>query len=608
MSRDIAAILSRQRLFQDLSGRLIGKLAATAELVDLRGGGVLFEVGSPPDALYVVVTGRLRCDLGGGRFSELGASESVGELGVLADEPQLYRVTALRDSQLIRIQRDALLRTLMRHPESLLRLGRVEFQRLRRHGTAESEHQRGRISSLTILETRPGRGGREAVRRMADALRHFGSVRVIDEQAVDAALGPGTAAMPYARNQDNRALVHWLNEAEADEEFLIYTSVQNAPAWWRRCLRQADHVLLAADVEDTSQDVALLEEVRGQQLQVPVSMLLRRGPRAQRGNPISWQACGEIDGQFFWRSGNDEDLARVARQLTGQANGLVLGGGGARGFAHIGLIRALDELGIPIDLYGGSSMGALIAALRASGLGAVEIVREMRASFVEHNYLNDYTLPRVSLIRGQRFLRRMHEVFGDQRIEDLPLPFFCVSTNLTRGTCEVHRSGSLATWIATSMAVPGVAPPVAWRGDFLADGAVINSLPTDIMRDMGRGPVIGSSVSTEGMISAPGIEGPDPGALLNWTSEADKPSLLDILFRTATLTSESGNARRAELADVYFRMPVSHIGMFQWDAIDSVVRAGYEFAMQSLPQLREQLMRTQQWGGTDPATDTLKAL
>ena len=590
MSRDIAEILSRQRLFQDMSGRLLNKLAATVQLVDLRSGGILFDVGSPPDALYVVVTGRLRCDLGRGRHSELGMGESVGELGVLADEPQLYRVVALRDSQLMRIERNALLRTLMRHPESLLRLGRMEFQRLRSHGTAESEGQRGRISSLAVLETRPGRGAREAVRRLASALARFGSVRVIDESAVNQALGDGAAAMPYARNQDNRDLVHWLNEVEAQEDFLIYTAAHQAPTWWRRCLRQADHVLLAADIDDQAQlDLPLLEELRLQCLQVPVSMLLRRGPKSLRGDPIAWQANGDIDDQFFWRSGEDEDILSIARQLTQKANGLVLGGGGARGFAHIGLIRALDELGIPVDLCGGSSMGAMIAALRANGLSAVEIVREMRASFVEHNFLNDYTLPRVALIRGQRFLRRMHEVFGDQRIEDLPVPYFCVSTNLTKGTCEVHRSGSLATWVSTSMAVPGVAPPVAWRGDFLADGAVINSLPTDVMREMGRGPVIGSSVSTEGMIAAPGIEGPDPAALLNWTSEAEKPSLFDILFRTATLTSESGNARRAELADVYFRMPVSHVGMFQWDAIDQVVRAGYEHAMQTLPQWRDQL-------------------
>ena len=165
-----------------------------------------------------------------------------------------------------------------------------------------------------------------------------------------------------------------------------------------------------------------------------------------------------------------------------------------------------------------------------------------------------------------------------------------MTTNLTQGRSEVHRSGSLAMWIAASMAVPGVAPPVAWRGDFLADGAVINALPTDVMRAMGPGKVIGSSVSSEGMIAAPGIIGPDPSALLDWPLDTPRPSLFNILFRTATLTSESGNARRAELADVYFRMPVSNIGMFQWDAIDTVVRAGYEHAMKTLPELRDQLI------------------
>lgn len=591
MRRDIADLLRRQHLFQGVSSRLRGKLAASASLVDLRSGAVLFDVGAPPEALFIMVTGRVRCELPLGNRSELGAGDAVGELGVLADQPQTYRVVAMRDSQLIRIERDLLLRTLMRHPQSLLLLGRAEFQRLNEGHTAASDHQRSRIGTLAILETRPGRGCQDAVRRMRDQLAAMGSVVVIDEKMVDAQLGPGAATMAYARNQENRALVHWLNELESQHDFLIYTATGQAVTWWRRCLRQADHVLLGAEVDDAfDAGLPLLRELADQRLQVPVSMLLRHRPRSGKGQPHEWVHGTQADGHFFWREDRSEDMPKVARQLVGSSNGLVLGGGGARGFAHIGLIRALDELGIPLDLFGGSSMGAFIAALRANGLSALEITREMRASFVDRNFLNDYTLPRVSLIRGRRFLKRMEEVFGEQRIEDLPSPFFCVSTNLTRGRHEVHRSGPLKLWIATSMAVPGVAPPVAWRGDFLADGAVINALPTDIMRDMGRGKVIGSSVSSEGMISAPGIEGPDPGALLNWPLDTPRPSLFDILFRTATLTSETGNARRAELADVYFRMPVSDISMFQWESMDAVIRAGYEYAMRTLPNIRDQLM------------------
>ena len=591
MSRDISELLQHQRLFEGMTGRMRSKLAATASFVDLRSGATLFDVGAPPEALYILVTGRLRCELQHGAHSELGAGDSVGELAVLADQPQTYRVVAMRDSQLIRIERDALLRTLMRHPQSLLLLGRAEFQRLSSQHTAESEQQRTRIANIAILETRPGRGSVEAVRRMADALARYGSVKVLDEKAVDQALGEGAANMAYARNQQNRALVQWLNETETQYDFLIYSAKGQAATWWRRCLRQADHVLLVAQGDDEfDAGLPLLQELAKQNLQVPVSILFRRRPRTAVGEPQDWVSHLKADGHYYWREGHDEDMPKVARQLIGAGNGLVLGGGGARGFAHIGLIRALDELSIPIDVFGGSSMGALIAALRANGLSALEITKEMRASFVDKNFLNDYMLPRVALIRGRRFLKRMDEVFGEMRIEDLPSPYFCVTTNLTKGRHDVHRSGLLKTWIPASMAVPGVAPPVAWQGDFVADGAVINALPTDVMREMGRGQVIGSSVSSEGMIAAPGIEGPDPGALLNWPLDTDRPSLFDILFRTATLTSESGNARRAKLCDVYFRMPVSDISMFQWDAIDSVIRSGYEHAMSILPDVRDQLM------------------
>ncbi len=589
MSSSIIDILQRQRLFQGMEPGLLSELAAGASFVDLRGGSTLFEAGTRPDAMYLVVTGRLRVYSTHGHVSDIGVSETVGEIGVLTDQARLYKVTAVRDSHLIRLEREMLLAALLRHPQALLALSQIEIRRLQSRPAPGSVA--GKITNLVVLETRHGRGRRELLRRLDEALSVYGSVRVINEAAVDAELGAGSAEMPYGRNEDNRRLVAWLNQIETDADFLIYTAEREAGTWWRRCLRQADHVLLLADAEDVPDpELPTLREFQGHKLDVPVSLVLRRGPKAGHGHPMHWLRALGSNGHFFWRSGDDGSVASMARQLVGRGRGLVLGGGGARGFAHIGLIRALDELGIPIDFLGGSSMGALIAALRASGLGALDIIKEMRASFVEKNFLNDFMLPRVALIRGQRFLKRMYEVFGDLRIEDLPAPYFCVSTNLTHGRSEVHREGPLAMWIATSMAVPGVAPPVAYRGDFLADGAVINSLPTDVMHDWGKGLVIASSVSTEGMIAAPGIEGPDPEALFRWKHESPRPSLFDILFRTATLTSESGNARRAELADIYLRMPVSHVGMFQWDAIDQLVRSGYEYAMQELSPRRDELM------------------
>ena len=587
MSLSLAEVLARNRLFRGMAPALIDELAAAADFVDLRGGSELFAAGSAPDCLYLVVTGRLRAQLGPERSADIGVGEAVGEIGLISGDARIAPVCAVRDSLLVRIDAPALLAVLQRYPQALLSLARVVIHRLQENQTEAAG--RGRITNLAMLETRPGRGLDEAVRRMQQALSRWGAVEVIDEAAVEAALGAGVAEMPYSSDAANLDLVRWLHQRETEAAFLIYTARRASAPWLRRCLRQADSVLLLADAEEAVSDSTLLDVVGRLQLQVPIAVLLRRGRVAQPVQALAWRAVTGASTQHYWRSGEDHQIVSLARQLAGHGNGLVLGGGGARGFAHLGLMRALEELAIPVDLVGGSSMGSYIAALKACGLSSVEMIREARASFVDHNYLNDFMLPRVSLIRGRKILGRLETVFGQRRIEELDMPFFCVSTNLSRGRAEVHRTGSLALWVATSMAVPGVAPPVAWRGDLLADGSVVNSLPTDVMRELARGPVLSSSVSTEGAIHAPGVEGPDPEALLNWRSESPRPSLFDILFRTATMTSESGNKARAALADVHLRMPVAEIGLFDWGAIDRVVRIGYEHAIAELSEHRESL-------------------
>ena len=247
---------------------------------------------------------------------------------------------------------------------------------------------------------------------------------------------------------------------------------------------------------------------------------------------------------------------------------------------------------MPIDIAGGSSMGALISSMLACGYSSHEMLHLLRETFVTHNYLNDYMFPRVALVKGRKFLRRLREVFGEQLIEHLRLPWFCVTSNLTRGTAMVHDSGPLEIWLAASMSVPGIFPPVIYKGELLADGAVVNSLPTDVLQTLQRGPIIASDVSTEGSIRAPGIEGPDPEGLLDhWPGPGDPPSLRDILFRTATLTSESGVRRRAASADLYLRMPVGSIGMFEWKRVEEIVERGYQYAMEHLQPARESLLK-----------------
>ena len=349
-------------------------------------------------------------------------------------------------------------------------------------------------------------------------------------------------------------------------------------------MRQADRVLIVTDTRTRAIDSPLPALLRRLQLRTPVELvMLREGMgKAPAMMLRDWTGNCDLDSHHHLHPLHAADHDRLARLLSGRALGLVLGGGGARGFAHIGLLQALEEMGRPVDLIGGTSMGAFFGALLACGADSRELRRIAQETFVQQNYLNDFVLPRVSLIRGRRFSSRLRTIFGEQMIEDLPLSYFCVSTNLTRGTAMIHRQGPLSLWVGTSMAVPGVAPPVVWNGDLLADGAITNSLPTDIMQAEGRGPIIASDVSTEGALSLPGIEGPDPEALLKQNRDGPGLRLADILFRSATLTSESGTKARAARADLYLRMPVSGIGLFEWKRIDELIERGYRHAQRSL--------------------------
>lgn len=590
---DARDILRQSPLFGGISDAAIDALAAHASLIDVGSGERVFERGSAPDHIYIVASGRLRAQLADGRLtSAIPRFDPTGEISAVLGEPRSADVHAVRDSVLVRLPSEALLRTLQAFPEAMLRLTRIITQRLRQNAT-DSTHALAtaqRRSTLAVLAATPDDPARTVATRLCAHLGG-GRARLVDAATIDAALGPGASVLTAdAGSAVQRQLVEHLNAFERQDTPTVYLANPRADAWARRCVAQADRVLVVVDAARPAAASATIELLRASRSHAPVDLVVMRPTAAPAAAVLDWRALCGAGAHYYLRPDREADFASLARQLGGRGIGVVLGGGGARGFAHIGLLRALQELGIPIDVAGGSSMGAFFAALLACGRGLDEIEAIARDTFVARNLLNDYVLPTISLIRGRKFVRHLHELFGEQRIEALRLPYFCVTTNLTRGCAAVQDRGPLYLWAATSMAVPGVAPPVAYNGELYADGAVVNSLPTDVMQDLQRGPIIASDVSTEGGIAAPGVVGPDPEALFR-LREPDSPRLLSILFRTATLTSESGVAQRAARADCYLRMPVSRIGMFDWKRMDEIVERGYQHALQQLAPLREQLLR-----------------
>lgn len=572
-------------VFEALSDSFCTELAALSVPVTLDAGACLYAEGDAPTHVWFLAHGRLRASAGERLLGLIGRGEPVGEIGVIAGAPREASVTALRDSRLWRVDAAAFLELLRAHADALLATSKLLITRMRESDRQRRQVATGRQGTFAVVPASADTPVTRLAETLVGDLGGWPTVRLLTARHVDAALGAGAAAAAHDGG-DGAARIHrYLAELESRHRYLILVADDVDSAWARCCLRQADRILMLVEAEASPRRPAALDELPPASLRAPIELVILRSDGDPSPHTRAWLRAVEARAHYFVHPWHAADLAALARQISGRGLGLVLGGGGARGFAHIGLLRALDELGVAVDVLGGTSMGAFVAALAACGFDPVEMRQIARETFVRNNFLNDYSLPRVSLIRGQRFRSRLAEIFGARLIEDLRRSYYCISTNLTTGATMAHQHGPLREWVGVSMAVPGVAPPIAHEGELLCDGGVVDNLPTDVMQDLERGTILACNVSATGDLAAPGcgVDGPDPRALLDWRGPRRRPGFGEILLRTATLTSDTRIARdAAERADLLITMPVQDTGMFDWGALDSLIERGYTHAMETL--------------------------
>ena len=262
-----------------------------------------------------------------------------------------------------------------------------------------------------------------------------------------------------------------------------------------------------------------------------------------------------------------------------------MSGGGARGCAHIGVVEALREANVPIDLVGGTSIGAIMGAAVAAGWTIDEMKARFRRTFVSSNPLGDYTLPIIALAAGRRVSGRLRGEFGEVDIADLPLPFFCVSANLTTGQHSVHRTGLVWKWTRASAAIPGVLPPVTENGEVFVDGGTMNNLPVDVMRDWGRGPVIGVDVGADPAFrsNSDEMDIPPVWSIGTWARTwRRRPNIFQTLIRSGMVNSAAATAARREQTDLLLTPELKMVDMLNWKAFDVAIAAGYEHTLRRL--------------------------
>ena len=275
-------------------------------------------------------------------------------------------------------------------------------------------------------------------------------------------------------------------------------------------------------------------------------------------------------------------MDRLARVVSGRGVGLVLGGGGARTFAHLGALAAFRDAGVPIDLIGGCSGGAIFAGQHALGWSIDRMREAAWQCFVARGGLLLPTFPLLSLISERPFLRILQELFGDARIEDLPIPYFCVSTNLTRRALVVYREGLLRAAVRASMSVPGVAPPHVKGGEVFVDGCVLDPLPVATMRQLGAGVVIGVDVSaTDGPSVSDHLDSlPSLGAML-WERVRERmtgrgASTKVVYWWNVALASALAGARRDDgAADLVVRPALGAGGHLDFRQMDTMASIAY---------------------------------
>ena len=512
-------------------------LAADAYPRRVLAGEWLIREGDDAEDLYVVLRGRLRAVAGadGRTLRVLGPGAAIGELALLTGSARSASVQAVRDSTLLQLGRGRFVELMERDSGFAAAVARELAAQLQASGGLAAPP--GRPALLTLRRVDAGVPLAAVASSLAHALSTYGPVEILGADAA------GTSAV---------------EQAEQENAHVLLVDETGAGVWSDLCARQADRTLLVATADSPlpaepspDADLVVLGPSSGAALR---ALLDAVQPRAHH--------------RLASTEPSDPGAGRLARRLVGRALGVVLSGGGARGFAHIGALAELEADGIEIDRYGGCSMGSFIAAMAAAGWSPGDIRDRCDEELVRRSPFNDYTLPRVALIRSRKAARMFDRLFGEMTIEELAKPLFTVSADLLSSRLVIHRRGSVTEAVGASMSIPGLVPPLSRSGRLLVDGGVLNNLPIDAMADSGEGPIVAVDVVRRLEVSA--------------EDEPPLPSIMETLSRATVLGSVERAERNRELALLVITPEAQDIPLRDFRALDRAVEAGRAAARAAL--------------------------
>ncbi|MCL6257631.1 patatin-like phospholipase domain-containing protein [Aquiflexum sp. TKW24L] len=571
------------RLFGELGEDLLTQILEIGKEVSLNTGDFLFHQGDVDNTLYIVLSGRFRAlakqeDGTMHALGDIGEGEPIGEFALFMSEPRSAAVVAIRKSIVLELKENAYLGIVARYPAFSTKLTRFVVNRLRRN--ALQQHLETSAKNIAVINLQSERD----ISEYTDAIKaQFESLNV------------GIQILDH-NSHANLELQTLYDTLEQHEGLNFLVCSDEDLNWSKQCIIYADLVVLATDffAESNVKEIEVHLDLYSNSILNKKIYLLLLHPENARfpENTKRWFEGRKIDLHVHYRKNYGPDIRRFARILANKAIGLVLGGGGAKGFGHMGVIKALYDSGMEIDFLGGTSAGALYG-LTASfcDFDREKIDYYSKDSANSKLTKNDFTFPLISFMSGKKMSNYIKKMFGEAYLEDFWVGSYCVSTNYSNASTRVHERGLAWKQVEASIAIPGIYPPVVIENQLHVDGGVVDNLPIETMYNYPVKHII--AISLTQLKSQPvDFEETPTATKIIWNQITGKrkfrlPGITSILVNSLTLNSRKKQEMTKSGVALYLELELKGIGMMDDSRWKEIVQKGYDqmkAALENMPE------------------------
>ncbi len=593
MDRDIKSAITQEILqahFFPLFGQEISQekrdaITKVLTIITTQKGELLFREGDESDYVYTILSGRMEVfitmDNQEISVGQANRGETIGEMALVTGDNRTASVRSMRNCVLARLNNDDFVELCYQNPDFAISIARVSIERLK--SSNRPTRKILRLPIMAIIASDASDVTSSTMDLLIECFKESKRVFVFDAQTIEHKFRHVDMFVSDMRIH----LDYFFPDLEIDFDHILIDMRDIHPSICRELYKYSDVGVIFCNPMERSH-VANIDQVLAEVIDVTKTKIqLVRCYLPGSAQPVFNQVASSVDKSAHIVC-EKSDVMRLYRYLTGNSIGLALGGGGAKGLAHIGVIKALEEQKIPIDFICGTSMGAIVAATYAYLKSGQKLETVMREIFSKNptNWRDISIIPIFSIYKGNVVQEELERVFGDLCIEHLWLPFFCISSNLTDSEMNVQRTGLLKEVVLASMSVPGLFPPAILNGKLHVDGAIFNNIPIDIMMQEGLGHLMASRVDQESFYPLGTKKPPRGWNKLSYLFKKDNsyPSLLSTFMKTTMANCEQ-HAKSVEASvDIFFKPRVEHYGLLQWEKFDELVEEGYRHTMQLLAE------------------------